>query len=156
MAVALDRSGYRFLWSLRASPNILTEELDDYANLEEILPEGFLDQTSDRGKVIGWAPQVVVLAKPAIGGFVTHFEWISMLESLWFGVPMVMWPLYAEQKVNAFEMVEEMGLAVGIQRFIKGDLLEGEMETVTAEELKRAIRSVMEEDSDVRNRRERN
>ncbi|CAH8316619.1 unnamed protein product [Eruca vesicaria subsp. sativa] len=153
IAVALDRSGYRFLWSLRrASPNILTEAPGDYANLEEILPEGFLDRTSDRGKVIGWAPQVAVLAKHAIGGFVTHCGWNSMLESLWFGVPMVTWPLYAEQKVNAFEMVEELGLAVEIRRAIRGDLLDGEMEMVRAEELERAIRSVMEQDSDVRNR----
>ncbi|KAG2248049.1 hypothetical protein Bca4012_088710 [Brassica carinata] len=153
IAVALDRSGHRFLWSLRrASPNILTEGPGDYTNLEEVLPEGFLDRTSDRGKVIGWAPQVAVLAKPAIGGFVTHCGWNSMLESLWFGVPMVTWPLYAEQKVNAFEMVEELGLAVEIRRFIKGDLLEGVMETVTAEDLERAITRVMEEDSDVRNK----
>ncbi|CAH8317222.1 unnamed protein product [Eruca vesicaria subsp. sativa] len=153
IAVALDRSGHRFLWSLRrATSNVLKEGPGDYTNLEEVLPEGFLNRTSDRGKVIGWAPQVAVLAKPAIGGFVTHCGWNSVLESLWFGVPMVTWPLYAEQKVNAFEMVEELGLAVEIRRFIKGDLFEGEMEIVTAEELERAIRSVMEEDSDVRNR----
>ncbi|CAH8317128.1 unnamed protein product [Eruca vesicaria subsp. sativa] len=153
IAVALDRSGHRFLWSLRrASSNVLTEGLGDYTNLEEVLPEGFLDRTLDRGKVIGWAPQVAVLAKPAIGGFVTHCGWNSVLESLWFGVPMVTWPLYSEQKVNALEMVEELGLAVEIRRFIKGDLFEGEMEIVTAGELERAIRSVMEEDSDVRNR----
>ncbi|KAF8051055.1 hypothetical protein N665_1811s0002, partial [Sinapis alba] len=125
IAVALDRSGHRFLWSLRrTSSNVLKEGPGDYTNLEEILPEGFLDRTSDRGKVIKWAPQVAVLAKPAIGGFVTHCGWNSMLESLWFGVPMVTWPLYAEQKVNAFEMVEELGLAVEIRRFIKGDLFE--------------------------------
>ncbi|KAG2239178.1 hypothetical protein Bca4012_023943 [Brassica carinata] len=154
IAVALERSGHRFLWSLRrASPNILTEGPGDVTNLEEVLPKGFLDRTSDRGKVIGWAPQVAVLAKPAIGGFVTHCGWNSMLESLWFGVPMVTWPLYAEQKVNAFEMAEELGLAVEIRKFIRGDLLEGVvMETVTAEDLEKAIRNVMEQDSDVRNR----
>lgn len=54
--------------------------------------------------------------------------------------------------MNAFEMVDELGLAVEIRKFIRGDLLEGVMETVTAEDLERAIRRVMEEDSDVRNR----
>ncbi|KAG7547874.1 UDP-glucuronosyl/UDP-glucosyltransferase [Arabidopsis suecica] len=153
IAVALERSGYRFLWSLRrASPNIMTEPPGDFTNLEEVLPEGFLDRTSDIGKVIGWAPQVAVLAKPAIGGFVTHCGWNSMLESLWFGVPMVAWPLYSEQKVNAFEMVEELGLAVEIRKYLKGELLAGEMETVTAEDIERAMSRVMEEDSDVRDR----
>ncbi|KAL1220613.1 UDP-glycosyltransferase 71B5 [Cardamine amara subsp. amara] len=153
IAVALDRSGHRFLWSLRrASPNIMMERPGDYTNLDEVLPEGFLNRTLDRGKVIGWAPQVAVLAKPAIGGFVTHCGWNSVLESLWFGVPMVPWPLYAEQKVNAFEIVEELGLGVEIQRYFKGDLLAGEMGIVTAEDIEKAVRCVMEEESDVRNR----
>ncbi|CAA0395324.1 unnamed protein product [Arabidopsis thaliana] len=154
VAVALDRSGHRFLWSLRrASPNIMMERPGDYKNLEEVLPDGFLERNLDRGKVIGWALQVAVLEKPAIGGFVTHCGWNSMLESLWFGVPMVTWPLYAEQKVNAFEMVEELGLAVEIRKCISGDLLLiGEMEIVTAEDIERAIRCVMEQDSDVRSR----
>ncbi|XP_019098146.1 PREDICTED: UDP-glycosyltransferase 71B5-like [Camelina sativa] len=154
VAVALDRSGHRFLWSLRrTSPNIRTDRPGDFTDLEEVLPEGFLNRTSDRGKVIGWAPQAAVLAKPAIGGFVTHCGWNSMLESLWFGVPMVTWPLYAEQKVNAFEMVEELGLAVETRKCIRGDLLMvSEMETVTAEDIERATRCVMEQDSDVRKR----
>ncbi|KAL1200396.1 UDP-glycosyltransferase 71B5 [Cardamine amara subsp. amara] len=148
IAVALDRSGYKFLWSLRRAPsNILTERPGDFENLEEVFPVGLLN----KGKVIGWAPQVAVLAKPAIGGFVTHCGWNSILESLWFGVPMVTWPLHSEQKVNAFEMVEELGLAVEIRKYFRGDLLAGETETVTAEEIEKAIKSVMEqEDNDVR------
>ncbi|KAG7616075.1 putative UDP-glucuronosyl/UDP-glucosyltransferase, UDP-glycosyltransferase family [Arabidopsis thaliana] len=153
IAVSLDRSGHRFLWSLRRAPqNILTERPGDYTNLEEVLPEGFLDRTLDRGKVIGWAPQVAVLEKPAIGGFVTHCGWNSMLESLWFGVPMVTWPLYAEQKINAFAMVEELGLAVQIRKFFRGDMLVGGMEIVTTVDIERAVRCVMENDSEVRNR----
>ncbi|CAL9221800.1 unnamed protein product [Arabidopsis halleri] len=155
IAVALDRSGHRFLWSLRcASPNIMKEPPGEFTNLDEILPEGFLDRTEERGKVIGWAPQVAVLAKPAIGGFVSHGGWNSTLESLWFGVPMAIWPLYAEQKFNAFEMVEELGLAVEIRKHWRGDLLLGrsEMEIVTAEEIERGLLCLMEQDSDVRKR----
>ncbi|KFK23127.1 hypothetical protein AALP_AAs61551U000100 [Arabis alpina] len=153
IAVALERSGHRFLWSLRrASPNIRTEPPGDFKNLEEVLPEGFLDRTSERGKIIGWAPQVAILAKPAIGGFVTHGGWNSVLESLWFGVPMATWPLYAEQKLNAFTMVEEFGLAVEIRKYFNGDVMAGDMEVVVAEDIERAIRRLMEEESNVRNR----
>ncbi|VVA98818.1 unnamed protein product [Arabis nemorensis] len=152
IAVALDRSGHRFLWSLcRASPN--TKITEESTNLEEILPERFFDRTKERGKVIGWAPQVAVLAKPAIGGFVTHCGWNSMLESIWFGVPTAAWPLYAEQKFNAFEMVEELGLAVEIKKHWRGDLLAGTAtETTMAEEIERGIRCLMEHDSEVRKR----
>ncbi|KAL9327738.1 hypothetical protein ACSQ67_002741 [Phaseolus vulgaris] len=46
------------------------------------------------------------------GGFVTHCGWNSVLESVENGVPMVAWPLYAEQKMNAFMLSEELGVAV--------------------------------------------
>ena len=59
----------------------------DYVNFDEVLPEGFLDQMARIGKVIGWAPQMAILAHLAIGGFVSHCGWNSILESLWYGVP---------------------------------------------------------------------
>ncbi|CAB4304478.1 unnamed protein product [Prunus armeniaca] len=34
----------------------------DYADHKGVLPEGFLDRTVGIGKVIGWAPQVAILA----------------------------------------------------------------------------------------------
>ncbi|EOA13283.1 hypothetical protein CARUB_v10026313mg [Capsella rubella] len=154
IAVALEKSGHRFLWSLRrASPNIFKEKPREFKNLEQVLPEGFLDRTKEIGKVIGWAPQLAVLASPAVGGFVTHGGWNSILESLWFGVPTAPWPLYAEQKFNAFEMVEELGLAVEIRKHWLGDLMGGKkMGLVTAEEIERGIMSLMGQDSDVRKR----
>ncbi|CAH2053078.1 unnamed protein product [Thlaspi arvense] len=154
IAVALERSGHCFLWSLRrASEDIMKEFPGEFTNLEEILPEGFLVRTEEKGKVLGWALQVAVLENPAIGGFVTHCGWNSTLESLWFGVPTLAWPLYAEQKFNAFEMVEELGLAVEIKRYWRGDHLAGAAkELVTAEEIERGIMSLMVQDSDVRKR----
>ncbi|CAH8261355.1 unnamed protein product [Arabidopsis lyrata] len=154
IAIALERSGHRFLWSLRRASQDLDKELPgEFTNLEEILPEGFFDRTKDKGKVIGWAPQMAVLAKPAVGGFVTHGGWNSILESLWFGVPIAPWPLYAEQKFNAFMMAEELGLAVKIRKCWRGDQLVGAASvTVMAEEIERGIRCLMEQDSDVRKR----
>ncbi|CAI0420165.1 unnamed protein product [Linum tenue] len=59
-----------------------------------------------------WAPQAEILAHPAVGGFLSHCGWNSTLESLTNGVPMVVWPLYAEQKLNAALLAEELQVAV--------------------------------------------
>jgi hypothetical protein len=116
IAYALENSGHRFLWSIRKPPTSGVIALpSDYTNVEEILPEGFINRTQGIGKVIGWAPQVAILAHQAIGGFVSHCGWNSILESLWFGVPISAWPLYAEQQINAFEIVKELELAAEIK-----------------------------------------
>ncbi|XP_021274395.1 anthocyanidin 3-O-glucosyltransferase 6-like [Herrania umbratica] len=155
IASALEQSGHRFLWSLRQPP---VEDMmlcpTDYENVAEVLPEGFLERTATIGKIIGWAPQVSILDHPAIGGFVSHCGWNSTLESIWFGVPMATWPLYAEQQQNAFQMVMELGLGVEIKMDYRQDFwfIDEVMEIVSAENIERGIRCLMEHDSDVRNR----
>nr|ABL85473.1 gylcosyltransferase UGT71A13 [Maclura pomifera] len=158
IALALEKSGVRFLWSLRQPPENGKVPLPkDYADLNEVLPEGFLDRTTEIGQVIGWAPQVTVLAHPSIGGFVSHCGWNSTLESLWFGVPVATWPLYAEQQLNAFQLTRELGLAVEVKMdyrkgFNRGTGNDAEVVVLQAEEIVRAIRCVMEHDSDARNK----
>ncbi|PON42261.1 UDP-glucuronosyl/UDP-glucosyltransferase [Parasponia andersonii] len=49
---------------------------------------------------------------PAIGVFASHCGWNSILENSWQGIPIATWPIYAEQQMNAFEMVKELGLGV--------------------------------------------
>ncbi|GMN32541.1 hypothetical protein TIFTF001_046607 [Ficus carica] len=149
IALALERSGVRFLWSLRVTSQTDKYNTPTYNIDQEVLPEGFLDRTAEIGKIIGWAPQVTILAHPAVGGFVSHCGWNSTLESLWFGVPIATWPLYAEQQYNAFKLVKELELSVEI----KMDYVRGPGAAILrAEEIEGGIRSVMEHDSDLRKR----
>ncbi|KAM0069461.1 putative flavonol 3-O-glucosyltransferase [Helianthus debilis subsp. tardiflorus] len=123
IARGLEQSGYRFVWSLRRPPSDQTSRVpSDYEDASVVLPEGFLERTRGIGKVIGWSPQAAVLGHEAVGGFVSHCGWNSLLESLWFGVPTATWPMYAEQHINAFEMVVELGLAVEIDLDYQKDL----------------------------------
>ncbi|KAI3756721.1 hypothetical protein L1987_56543 [Smallanthus sonchifolius] len=150
IAHALEQSGHRFMWSLCRPPSDETTKVTrDYEDPKEVLPEGFLERTEGIGKVIGWAPQVAVLAHHAVGGFVSHCGWNSLLESLWFGVPVATWPMYAEQQINAFEMVVELGLAVEIKLDYKKDLFNPMTKTVivTTEEIESGIRRLMEDES---------
>lgn len=135
IARGLELCQYRFLWSLR------TEEVTS----EDPLPEGFLDRVRGRGMICGWSPQVEILAHKAVGSFVSHCGWNSIVESLWFGVPIVTWPMYAEQQLNAFMMVKELKLAVEM----KLDYRVLVDELVSANEIETAIRCVMNKDDNL-------
>ncbi|KAK8460477.1 hypothetical protein SEVIR_2G335350v4 [Setaria viridis] len=138
VATGLERSGRRFRWVLRGPPAAGSRHPSD-ADLGELLPDGFLERTEGRGLVWPrWAPQKEVLAHPAVGGFVTHCGWNSTLESLWHGVPLAPWPLYAEQHLNAFELVSAVGVGVAMEV----DRERGNF--VEAAELERAVRSLMD------------
>lgn len=73
-----------------------------------------------------------------------------MLENLWFGVPTATWPLYAEQQMNAFEMVVELGLTVEIKMDYRRQFGFPHNMLVKAGELERGIRPLMEQDNEVR------
>ncbi|KAK9285343.1 hypothetical protein L1049_024534 [Liquidambar formosana] len=134
IAHGLEQSGQRFLWSLRQPPPTDKFALPtDYGNPEEVLPEGFLDRTAEIGKVIGWAPQVAVMAHPAIGVCVALWVELHLREP-------VVWSTNSR-------MANELGLAVEIKMdYRKSD----SPAVVSAEEIKGGIRSVMEYDNEVR------
>nr|XP_027061370.1 anthocyanidin 3-O-glucosyltransferase 2-like [Coffea arabica] len=152
IAYALERSGYRFLWSLRRpSPKENFEFPSEYENLDEVLPEGFLQRTAAVGKVIGWAPQAAVLSHPAVGGFVSHCGWNSILESVWYGVPVATWPLFAEQQQNAFLMVKDLAMAVEIKIDFKRDFVLGvSSEILSADVIERGIKHLMDPEKEIK------
>ncbi|XP_060672236.1 anthocyanidin 3-O-glucosyltransferase 2-like [Ziziphus jujuba] len=154
IAIALENSGVRFVWSLRKPPSKMAFAMPgNYADLEEILPKEFLDRTAEIGRIIGWAPQVDILSHQAVGGFVSHCGWNSTLKSLWFGVPIATLPLKSEQQLNAFELVKELGLGVEIKIDHRGCFYGGnEHSIVSAKEIELGIKRVMEVDSDTRKR----
>ncbi|CAL0303346.1 unnamed protein product [Lupinus luteus] len=108
IAIGLEKSEQRFLWVVRSE--------SDEDSLEELLPEGFLERTKEKGMVVkNWAPQAAILSHDSVGGFVTHCGWNSMLEAVCEGVPMVAWPLYAEQKLNRVVLVKEMKVGLALK-----------------------------------------
>lgn len=136
IAVGLEKSGVRFLWVIRTPPEKKTEELGPGPNLEALLPEGFLERTKNTGFVVkDWAPQAEVLSHDSVGGFVTHCGWNSVFESVRAGVPMLGWPLYAEQNLGKLA-IEELKVGLAVEK--------GENGWVSAAELEKGVTELMD------------
>ncbi|KAK1693849.1 hypothetical protein QYE76_010546 [Lolium multiflorum] len=145
LALALEMTHRRFLWVVNrpdedtASGAFFGTRRGEDDDELGFLPEGFVERTSGVGLVLpSWAPQTAILAHASVGCFVTHCGWNSSLESILNGVPMVTWPLYAEQKMNAAMLEAQARVAVRVHadadRFF------------TKEEIAGVIRRVMDEE----------
>ncbi|KAL7595472.1 hypothetical protein Lser_V15G28372 [Lactuca serriola] len=140
LALALESSNRPFIWVVRAGPK--TPKIEKWID-----EEGFEERTKDRGLLIrGWAPQLVILSHPAVGGFLTHCGWNSTLEGVCAGVPMMTWPQFQEQFYNEKLVVQvlRIGVSVGAQNVVHWGEEEKSGVQVKSEELRKAIEIVME------------
>lgn len=117
LASGLEMSEQRFLWVVRCPNDKIANatyfNVQDSTNPLDFLPKGFLEKTKGLGLVVpNWAPQAQILSHGSTGGFLTHCGWNSTLESVVHGVPLIAWPLYAEQKMNAFMLSEDIKVAL--------------------------------------------
>lgn len=55
-----------------------------------------------------------MISNPAIGGFLTHCGWNSLLESMWFGLPLLCFPLAADQLTNRKLMVDDWKVGLNL------------------------------------------
>ncbi|XP_076952558.1 anthocyanidin 3-O-glucosyltransferase 5-like [Bidens hawaiensis] len=119
LAWGLELSGQRFVWVIRPPAGgsvkdgtFFTAGSGPYGP-PDFLPEGFLDRTRDKGLIVPlWAPQVRILNHKSVGGFLTHCGLNSVYESVRGGVPMIAWPLYSEQRLNATLLIDELRVAI--------------------------------------------
>ncbi|CAL5051517.1 unnamed protein product [Urochloa decumbens] len=145
LAAGLEASGAPFLWSLRE---------DSWP----LLPPGFLDRASGaaaggNGLVVPWAPQVAVLRHDAVGAFVTHAGWASVMEGVASGVPMACRPFFGDQRMNARSVAHVWGfgsafedgamtrdaVAKAVGELLRGE--EGERMRARARELQAVVAS---------------
>ncbi|KAG6682298.1 hypothetical protein I3842_13G132600 [Carya illinoinensis] len=141
LALGLEQSGEKFLWVVRSPNNgpanavYLSNQSHDLDPIA-FLPEGFVERTKGQGLVVpSWAPQVQVLSHGSTGGFLTHCGWNSTLESIMNGTPLIAWPLFGEQRMNAVFLAEDLKVALRPKENEKG--------VVVREEIAQVIKGLM-------------
>ncbi|KAJ9559345.1 hypothetical protein OSB04_013959 [Centaurea solstitialis] len=147
LGLGLESSNVPFIWCVRHA----NEELEKW-----FLEEGFEERVKDRGIIVrGWAPQVLILSHPAVGGFLTHCGWNSTLEGVSAGLPMVTWPQFADQFLNERFIVNI--LKTGVKIGMEVPVIVGEQISVLVKKdnITTAVKDVMgkEEEGEARRKR---
>ncbi|RWR89000.1 UDP-glycosyltransferase 92A1 [Cinnamomum micranthum f. kanehirae] len=129
LAMGLEESGKAFIWVIR--PPLGNDINGEFR--AEWLPEGFEERVVERKQgllVRKWAPQLEILSHKSTGAFISHCGWNSILESLSKGVPLMGWPIAAEQFINSKMLEEEVGVCVETVRGNRSDIDKGRVKEV--------------------------
>ncbi|KAJ0258923.1 UDP-glycosyltransferase 73C3 [Hirschfeldia incana] len=151
LGLGLEKSQRPFIWVIRG-----WEKYNELA--EWFLESGFEERVKERGLLIkGWAPQVLILSHPSVGGFLTHCGWNSTLEGITSGVPLLTWPLFGDQFCNQKLVVQvlKVGVGAGIEETMKWGEEDNIGVLVDKEGVKKAVEELMGESDDAKERRRR-
>ncbi|CAN4112148.1 unnamed protein product [Withania somnifera] len=109
LAYGLLNSGVNFLW-------VLKEPSSGTSYLPVKLPDGFMDKAGDRAKIVQWCPQEQVLAHPSLACFLTHCGWNSTMEALSIGTPIIAFPQWGDQVLDAKYLVDVFKVGIRLCR----------------------------------------
>ncbi|KAK4271274.1 hypothetical protein QN277_019989 [Acacia crassicarpa] len=112
-AWGIANSKKTFLWIIRS---------DLVNGGSVILSPKFLSEIKDRGLIASWCEQEKVLNHPSVGGFLTHYGWNSMTESLCVGIPMACWPFIGDQRTNCRYACAEWGIKIEIDNNVQREI----------------------------------
>ncbi|MED6107398.1 hypothetical protein PIB30_013510 [Stylosanthes scabra] len=152
LALGLELSGKKFVWSIRPPStkagygNYLTAGQDTESNgvpksqaSVRAFPDEFYKIQNQGLVVMDWAPQLEILNHSSIGGFLSHCGWNSILESVSCGVPIVGWPLFADQMMCAELMAKEIGIGIRLN-------VNESTKVVASEEIGKSIWKIMDKE----------
>lgn len=145
LGLGLEASGRPFIWVIKKEEKNF-EEFEDW-----LLKDKFEERIMGKGLLIkGWAPQMLILAHQAVGAFLTHCGWNSTIEGVCSGLPLITWPLFAEQFLNEKLIVEvlRIGVRVGVEMPVRWGDEEKVGVLVKREDVRSAIDIVMMDGGD--------
>nr|XP_043632544.1 UDP-glycosyltransferase 90A1-like [Erigeron canadensis] len=98
----LEESEVDFLWVVR--------------KCETSVLDGLQEKVGERGMIVReWVDQREILNHESVKGFLSHCGWNSVLESICSGVPILAWPMMADQPLNARMVVEEIKIGLRVE-----------------------------------------
>ncbi|KAM3287906.1 UDP-glycosyltransferase 73C4 [Capsicum chacoense] len=149
LGLGLEASKRPFIWVVRH----MSDEFKKW-----LVEQDFDERLEGQGLLIhGWAPQVLILSHPSVGAFLTHCGWNSSLEGISAGVPMITWPMFAEQFCNEKLIVNilKTGVKAGVQKQVMFGEEENLGAQVSKDDVKMVIEEVMGEEMEAEMRRKR-
>lgn len=140
--IGLEKSEANFLWVVR--------------KIENGFNDGFEERVKGRGLVVReWVDQREILGHEAVKGFLSHCGWNSVLESICAEVPILAWPMMAEQHLNARMVVEEIKIGIRVETsdgsvrgFVKWQGLEKTVRELMEGEMGKEVRKKVKEMSE--------
>ncbi|KAK6147019.1 hypothetical protein DH2020_017931 [Rehmannia glutinosa] len=127
IAHGLLKSRVNFVWVIR--PDIVNSGETNF------LPVGFENSMEGRGLIVRWCSQIKVISHPAVGGFLSHCGWNSVLESISCKVPLICFPLFTDQFTNRKLVVNDWKIGINLC----------DRASITREEVEEKIRYLMSE-----------
>ncbi|KAK2977769.1 hypothetical protein RJ640_028914 [Escallonia rubra] len=110
LSKGLRASGFRYLWAAR----------EEAISLQE--------SCGANGLAVPWCDQLGVLCHSSVGGFLTHCGWNSTMESIYAGIPMLTFPLAADQHHNSALIVEGWKIGLEMKSIVGTDNVVGREE----------------------------
>ncbi|RZC38653.1 UDPGT, Glyco tran 28 C and/or NAD binding 10 domain containing protein, partial [Asbolus verrucosus] len=104
------------LKSTDLTPRIVNEILKAFSKIKQNVLwkfEADLPEAPDNVKIMKWLPQQDILAHPNVRAFITHGGFLSTVETVYHGVPVIGIPVFGDQKYNIAAAVSN-GYAVSI------------------------------------------
>nr|GMD39522.1 UDP-glycosyltransferase 73C3-like [Ipomoea batatas] len=149
IGLGLEASNSPFIWVIRG--------INFSSQVEKWLEEdGLEERVKGRALIVrGWAPQLEILSHPSIRGFMTHCGWNSTLEAVSAGVPMITFPMFAEQFFNEKFIVKvlKIGVRVGVEVGVNSWQEEKKGAMVKREQVKNAIDCLMGDEGEEMSKR---
>ncbi|KAI5314662.1 hypothetical protein L3X38_043838 [Prunus dulcis] len=144
IAHGLEASNHPFIWVIGRILDYSSREKQQVESA--LLPVGFEERvTKSKGGLIirGWAPQLLILEHPAVGAYMNHCGWNSIIEGVTAGVPMITWPFSSEQFYNERFILNviRVGISMGNVHWVP--LTELPRVTIKSEKVAKVVKRLM-------------